>query len=78
VAPPLPALAELPHRGPASLLLRMRLARPRAGNTAVLKLINQENLMDQFHDNHDAPNIDIQYVALRGWAVTLPPGVRAV
>ena len=36
----------------------------------------QENLMREYHDNHDAPNIDVQYVAIRGWAVKLPEGVQ--
>jgi hypothetical protein len=34
--------------------------------------------MALYHDAHDAPNIDVQYVALRGWALRLPPGVAAL
>jgi hypothetical protein len=31
--------------------------------------------MQQYGDAHEAPNIDVQYVALRGWALQLPSGV---
>lgn len=34
--------------------------------------------MSLYSDEHDAPNIDLQYAALRGWAVTLPPGADVV
>ena len=34
--------------------------------------------MREYNDNHEAPNIDIQYVALRGWAVRLPQGVEGM
>ncbi|GBF87303.1 hypothetical protein Rsub_00014 [Raphidocelis subcapitata] len=73
VAPRL-ELAEVAHDGPEALVLRMRLARPRAGNVLMLKLVDQENLMREFQDHHDAPNIDVAYTAARGVAVKLPPG----
>lgn len=34
--------------------------------------------MAQYGDAHDAPNIDMQYVALRGWVLRLPPGVSVL
>ena len=53
----------------------MSLSRPAAGNVVLVKLINQENLMHLFHDQHDWPNIDMTYVGLSGKLVALPPGV---
>jgi hypothetical protein len=46
VVPPL-ALGEVAHSGPETLVLRMRLIRPRAGNVALLRLLRQEDLMRQ-------------------------------
>jgi hypothetical protein len=79
VAPPLDCLDEVDHGGPSSLVLRMRLARQRAGNTLVLKLIAPEDLMDLHGDTHeDGPNVDVLYVAARGWGVCLPAGIKAL
>lgn len=31
--------------------------------------------MQEMQDPHDAPNVDLQYLALRGAALLLPPGM---
>ena len=41
----------------------------------LVKLIDQENMMQLYRDDHDWPNIDMGYVGLSGRAVTLPQGV---
>lgn len=46
-----------------------------SGNRLVVKLINQEDLMEDFGDNNESPNIDCEYVACRGFALSLPPSV---
>ena len=46
-----------------------------AGNLALVKLINQENLMHEWHDLHEDPNIDANHVAFMGRVLPLPPGV---
>ena len=46
-----------------------------AGNLALVKLINQENLMHEWHDLHEEPNIDANHVAFLGRVLPLPPGV---
>lgn len=56
---------------PQHLLLRMPLTARRAGNIALLKLISCENKMEEFEDDAEQPNIDIQYVALRGVSAAL-------
>ncbi len=45
-----------------------------AGNLALVKLLSQENLMHEWHDLHEAPNIDVNHVAFLGRALRLPPG----
>jgi len=50
--------------------------RPRVCDAAVVKLIEAEDLMQLWHDEHPEPNIDVTYVALRGRTLHLPPGVR--
>ena len=45
-----------------------------AGNLALVKLIDQENLMPEFNDRHQEPNIDINHVLFQGRALRLPPG----
>ena len=32
----------------------------------------------EYGDNHDHPNVDVQYVAFNGFAVRLPEDVRAL
>lgn len=46
-----------------------------AGNLALVKLINQEDLMHEWDDQHDAPNIDINHVIFSGRFLTLPNGM---
>ncbi len=50
----------------------------RAGNLMLAKLIDQENLMADFGDDHDGPNIDVNQIAPYGRRVRLPPGVSLV
>jgi hypothetical protein len=45
-----------------------------AGNLAVIKLINQEDLMHEWDDQHDDPNIDINHVVFSGRVLSLPQG----
>lgn len=59
---------ELSQRGKACIPLRQR----RAGNFVAVKLIAPENLMSEYHDDHDAPNIDVQYIAFRGVVAAVP------
>ncbi|CAK0756367.1 hypothetical protein CVIRNUC_002449 [Coccomyxa viridis] len=46
-----------------------------AGNLALVKLIDQEDLMHEWEDQHDEPNIDINHVTLSGSVLQLPEGV---
>jgi hypothetical protein len=41
----------------------------------MVKLIDQEDKMDEFADAHEFPNVDCEYVSFRGLALGLPPGV---
>ena len=56
--------------------LNIQLSRKRAGNVAVVKLIDQEDLMEEWMDNHDEPNIDATFIAFKGRQLFLPPGVQ--
>lgn len=56
-------------------LLHVRLSKPCSGNVMLVKLIDQENLMREFHDLHNFPNIDMAYVQLIGKLVHLPDDV---
>lgn len=47
-----------------------------SANVVCVKLINQEDLMSEWGDDHEAPNIDINCIAFNGRRVTLPPGMR--
>jgi hypothetical protein len=54
------------------MLLRMPLVcGPRSGNVVCVKLLNCEDRMAEYDDPAEEPNIDVQYVALRGVAVQL-------
>ncbi|KAI3433414.1 hypothetical protein D9Q98_003229 [Chlorella vulgaris] len=55
--------------------LRVPLSRPVGANIALVKLISQENLMDQYGDPHSWPNIDMTHCGLVGRRVELPDGV---
>ena len=56
--------------------LDIRLVRRHAGSLALVKLIDSENLMSAWHDDHEQPNIDASCVALRGRSISLPDTVR--
>ncbi|KAF8058921.1 FUBP3 [Scenedesmus sp. PABB004] len=79
LAPPPPALHEVAPGSapmPPHLLLRAALSRVRSGNVAVLKLIDAEDRMQEYGDVAETPNIDIQFVALRGAGLRVTaPGV---
>lgn len=63
-------------RPPAGHLV-MSLRQRWAGNSVLLKLIAPENRAAAFgEDLHTAPNIDVQFVALRGVALSLRPPLR--
>ncbi|KAL6746949.1 hypothetical protein V8C86DRAFT_2926284 [Haematococcus lacustris] len=59
-------------------LLQLELLTPRAANLVCLKLISPEDRMREMHDAHDAPNVDIQFVAFRGVSVQLPSDMVVV
>ena len=46
-----------------------------AGNLAMVKLIDQEDLMHEWEDDHDEPNIDINHVMFSGSVLQLTDGV---
>ena len=54
--------------------LRAWLELTRGANALCIKLINQENLMEE-SDPHDWPNIDINHVSPGGKLVRLPSNV---
>ncbi len=41
----------------------------------LVKLVDQENLMELFGDDHEEPNIDICHIKFVGHRIVLPPGV---
>ena len=53
----------------------MDLSQRRAGNVLFIKLISQENLMDEWRDSHDHTNIDASHVCAFGKHVVLPHGM---
>ena len=53
--------------------LAVDLARVHVGSALCVKLIDSENLMEVFNDNHPEPNIDCSFVGLRGACVRMPP-----
>ena len=55
--------------------LTIKLMYVRAGNAVLVKLVDQENLMAAFEDEHEAPNIDVGHVIFNGSHVVLPAGV---
>lgn len=52
--------------------LFIELTRHRACNAVLVKLIDQENLMSEFADVHDEPNIDASYIKFVGHHIELP------
>ncbi|KAG2491991.1 hypothetical protein HYH03_009721 [Edaphochlamys debaryana] len=62
---------------PPSGHLVIRLHQAWAGNTALVKLISQENRARAFGDDEDGPlNIDVQYLAMRGVGLQLAPPLK--
>ena len=59
-------------------LLSIKLQRPIGANIVMVKLIDQENLMDELMDDHGYPNVDMGYVRIIGKKVLLPTGVADV
>lgn len=55
--------------------LHVTLTKPCSGNVLLVKLIDQENLMQAYGDEHGWPNIDMAYVGLSGKMIRLPPGI---
>jgi hypothetical protein len=51
------------------------LLKPVTANVIMVKLINQENLMDEMMDGHAYPNIDMTYVHIIGKKITMPEGI---
>lgn len=49
----------------------MRLTNPRCGNALVLRVLQPEDRMAEYHDVHPAPNVDVAFVSVRGVAVRL-------
>lgn len=47
-----------------------------SANVVCVKLINQEDLMSEWGDDHEAPNIDINCIVFNGRRVSLPLGMR--
>lgn len=54
--------------------IKIALHGQRACNLALVKLLSQENLMHEWHDLHEAPNIDVNHVTFLGRMLRLPPG----
>ena len=61
-----------PDRSAGRNLLTVRLTAPFAANALLVKLIDQEDLMNEFHDEHSYPNLDMTYVQCVGKVVQLP------
>lgn len=60
----------------SSNTLSFRLSRYVPANALFVKMINQENLMHHFHDDHSWPNIDMTSLAVYGKLVALPMGLH--
>jgi hypothetical protein len=56
--------------------LHVKLAQPVTANILMVKLIAQENLMEELMDGHAYPNIDMTVVEVLGKKVVLPQGVN--
>ncbi|KAG7672171.1 hypothetical protein Ndes2526B_g06845 [Nannochloris sp. 'desiccata'] len=55
--------------------LHIPLKTPIVGNVIMVKLINQENLMDELMDGHMYPNIDMTHVHVIGKKIIMPEGI---
>jgi hypothetical protein len=56
--------------------LTINLCRPIVANTLMVKLIDQEDLMNELNDPHTWPNIDMQSILVKGMKLDLPPGLH--
>mmetsp|Transcript_4836 Transcript_4836/g.30745 ORF Transcript_4836/g.30745 Transcript_4836/m.30745 type:complete len:521 (+) Transcript_4836:13-1575(+) len=52
--------------------LHIPLTEPHVGNLVCVKLIDQENLMSLYLDEHESPNIDLRSVVLHGKSCSFP------
>ena len=53
----------------------MHLLHVRACNAVLVKLVDQENLMAQFGDEREQPNIYVRHVIFHGNHIVLPDNV---
>lgn len=53
-------------------MIRAELRRPISVNFLGIKLITQENFMEEMSDPHHWPNIDVTALRAFGWVLTLP------
>jgi hypothetical protein len=53
-------------------MIRAELTRPISVNFLGMKLISQENFMEEMSDPHQWPNIDVTALRAFGWVFTLP------
>ena len=60
--------------GPVWRWLEINLPRRVAGNVVLVKLIDQEDLMHEWDDQPDDPNIDINHIIFSGRTLQLPTG----
>ena len=55
--------------------LKIGLRHCRTCNAVLVKLVDQENLMAAFEDEHEAPNIDVGHIMISGNHIVLPDGL---
>jgi len=55
--------------------IRAELRRPISVKFLGLKLISQENFMEEMSDPHQWPNIDVTALRAFGWVLSLPPQI---
>jgi len=55
--------------------LRVSLKERCAATSILIKMIDQEDLMEELHDPHSWPNIDMAYVMIHGKRIDLPNGL---
>jgi len=58
--------------------LVVNLANPTACNLMCVLLIDSENLMEEYKDEHESPNIDVNYVICKGVEAEIPEGMTLV
>ncbi|CAD7702891.1 unnamed protein product [Ostreobium quekettii] len=56
--------------------LVIKLTKPASGNLMCVLLIDSENLMAEYMDNHEVPNIDINCVHVKGLETAIPGDLR--